>query len=102
MPLEHQTLEALRQRHPAWRLLCSDHAALVASFLERVFITPNQRSIAQAELAEALEDDLYWIQRRIDNERDRIGMGARPGASIAVGGGSFVSETACSEGAVFT
>jgi flagellar motility protein MotE (MotC chaperone) len=68
MPLDHQTLEALRQRHPAWRLLCSDHAALLASFLERVFITPNQRSIAQAELAEALEDDLYALRERLGAE----------------------------------
>ena len=75
MPLDHQTLEALRQRHPAWRLLRSDHAALVASFLERVFITPNQRSISQAELAEALEDDLYAL-------RERLGIEAFPKSAL--------------------
>lgn len=36
MPLDHQILDALRQHHPAWRLLRSDPAALVGSFLERV------------------------------------------------------------------
>ena len=68
MPLEHQTLEALRQHHPAWRLLRSDHAALVGSFLERVFIVPNRRLIPQAELAEALEDDLYALRERLGAE----------------------------------
>lgn len=68
MPLEHQTLEALRQHHPAWRLLCSDHAALVGSFLDRVFIAPNRRFIPQAELAEALEDDLYALRERLGPE----------------------------------
>ncbi len=68
MPLDHQTLEGLRQHHPAWRLLCSDHATLVASFLERVFIAPNRRSVQQSELAEALEDDLYVLRERLGAE----------------------------------
>jgi hypothetical protein len=31
-------------------------------------ITPNQRSISQAELAEALEDDLYALRERLGAE----------------------------------
>ncbi len=68
MPLNHQTLETLRQHHPAWRLLRSDHAELVAGFLERVFIIPNRRMIPQAELAEALEDDLFALRERLGAE----------------------------------
>ena len=49
MSLDYATLNLLRQNHPAWRLLCSDHAPLVASFLERAFVTPNRRAIAEAE-----------------------------------------------------
>lgn len=75
MPLDHQTLETLRQHHPAWRLLCSDHAALVASFLERVFIVPNRRFIPQAELAEKLEDELFAL-------RERLGQEAFPKAAL--------------------
>ncbi len=66
--MDHQTLEALRQHHPAWRLLCSDHAALVASFLERVFIAPNRRFIPQAELVEKLEDELFALRERLGRE----------------------------------
>lgn len=57
-PLDFATLDALRTHHPAWRLLRSDHAPLVASFLQRVFVAPNVRVMAAADLAEALEDEL--------------------------------------------
>ena len=53
---------ALRTHHPAWRLLRSDHAALVASFLHRVFVAPNVRVMAAVDLAEALEDELYALR----------------------------------------
>jgi hypothetical protein len=58
----YATLEALRQDHPAWRLLRSDHAALISSFLHRCFIAHNQRTIAAVELAEALDDELYTLR----------------------------------------
>jgi len=57
--LDFDTLSALRQSHPAWRLLRADNAPLLASFLERVFIEPNRRVIAEGDLIEALEDELY-------------------------------------------
>ena len=64
MSLDYATLDLLRQSHPAWRLLRSDHAPLIASFLQRVFITPNVRVMAQADLAEALEDELFGLRAR--------------------------------------
>ncbi len=71
MSLDYHTLDLLRQNHPAWRLLRSDHAPLVASFLHRVFVAPNERVIAQALLAEALEDELFGL-------RERLGAAAFP------------------------
>ncbi|MCL2635773.1 MAG: DUF3375 domain-containing protein [Betaproteobacteria bacterium] len=62
MILDYATLDALRNHHPAWRLLCSPHAPLVAAFLQRVFVLPNVRVIAAADLAEALEDELYALR----------------------------------------
>ncbi|MCK9259862.1 MAG: DUF3375 domain-containing protein [Azoarcus sp.] len=62
MTLDYATLDALRSHHPAWRLLRSDHAPLVASFLQRVFVAPNVRVMAAADLAEALEDELYALR----------------------------------------
>lgn len=69
MSLDFSTLDALRTHHPAWRLLRSDHAPLVASFLHRVFVLPNVRVMAAADLAEALEDELYALRVQLDDER---------------------------------
>ncbi|MDY0836698.1 MULTISPECIES: DUF3375 domain-containing protein [unclassified Pseudomonas] len=65
--MDYATLESLRMHHPAWRLLCSDHGSLVASFLHRVFVAPNVRIIAAADLAEALEDELFALRRQLDD-----------------------------------
>ncbi|MEK8089184.1 DUF3375 domain-containing protein [Thermithiobacillus plumbiphilus] len=62
MNLDFAALETLRTHHPAWRLLRSDHAPLVASFLHRVFVAPNVRVMAAADLSEALEDELYALR----------------------------------------
>lgn len=63
-PLDFDTLEALRRQHPAWRLLAADSAALVASFLHRVFVAPNRRVIAQADLVVLLDDTLYALREQ--------------------------------------
>ena len=68
MILDYATLDAMRSQHPAWRLLRSDHAPLVASFLHRVFVVPNVRVMAAADLAEALEDELFALRERMGAE----------------------------------
>ena len=75
MSLDFNTLELLRQNHPAWRLLNSPHAPLIASFLQRVFIAPNERVIAQADLVEALEDNLFAL-------REQLGADAFPKSAL--------------------
>jgi hypothetical protein len=68
LSLDYATLDLLRQSHPAWRLLRSDHAPLVVSFLNRVFIVPNLRVMAQADLVEALKDELFALRERLGSE----------------------------------
>lgn len=63
MPLDFAELSLLRQRNPTWRLLCSDHAPLIASFLEQAFITRNVRFVSAPDLAESLEDTLYALRQ---------------------------------------
>ena len=72
--MDHTTLASLRDRHPAWRLLASPHAPLVASFLYRVFVAPNMRVISEADLVEALEDELFAL-------REQLGADAYPKAA---------------------
>lgn len=73
--MDHATLSTLRDRHPAWRLLASPHAPLVASFLHRVFVVPNVRVMNEADLAEALEDELFAL-------REQLGPEAYPKGSL--------------------
>ncbi len=64
MSLDYAILNQLRKSHPAWRLLRWVHTPLVTS-LQRVFIVPNVRMIAQADLAEMLEDELFTLRQRL-------------------------------------
>jgi hypothetical protein len=54
----------LRDNSPAWRLLRADNAPLVLSFLHRVFVADNARSVSAAELASRLDDELYALNQR--------------------------------------
>lgn len=66
--LDYTTLETLRNHHPAWRLLNSPHAPLIASFLQRAFVIPNLRVIAAVDLAEMLEDTLYALREQLGEQ----------------------------------
>lgn len=68
MTFDYATLDALRNHHPAWRLLRSDHAPLIASFLHRIFVAPNVRVMAAIDLAERLEDELYALRQTLGGE----------------------------------
>ncbi|TNW09710.1 DUF3375 domain-containing protein, partial [Xylella fastidiosa] len=59
--MDHATLTTLRERHPAWRLLTSSHAPLVASFLHRLFVATNARLLSETKITQALEDTLYAL-----------------------------------------
>lgn len=65
MPLDYPTLDTLRRNHPAWRLLDSPHAPLVASFLHQAYVVPNVRVMAQADLVEKLEDVLFDLRQSL-------------------------------------
>ncbi|MGF1599851.1 MAG: DUF3375 domain-containing protein [Acidimicrobiales bacterium] len=68
MRLDYDTITTLRDKHPAWRLLASTNAPLVVAFLDRVFVEPNARELRQADLIEALEDDLLVLRRRLGDD----------------------------------
>jgi hypothetical protein len=62
MGLDFITLDTLRRNHPGWKLLVADSAPLVISFLYRLFVEPNTRGIPEADLVEALEDELFALR----------------------------------------
>jgi hypothetical protein len=69
--MEHEAVDTLRDRHPAWRLLRADNAPLVLSFLGRHFVEENNGATAASALASALDDDLYSLNTDPDAPRYR-------------------------------
>ena len=67
--LNYHDLEALRQSHPSWRLLSSPLAPLIVSFLSHAFVTGNVRVVAESDLAEALEDELFNLRDALGAEK---------------------------------
>ncbi len=67
--MNYDSLDTMRRTHPAWRLLAADHAALIASFLHRVFVQPNLRTIPRQELVTRLEDQLFELRQQLGPEK---------------------------------
>ena len=60
-PVDHDTIETLRDRHPAWRLLRAQHAPLVLSFLGSHFVDGNHGATPETQLVDALDDHLHAL-----------------------------------------
>jgi hypothetical protein len=59
--VEYEAIDALRERHPAWRLLRASNASLILSFLGDFFVEGNRGACSASELAAALDDHLYAL-----------------------------------------
>ncbi|EGV7467019.1 DUF3375 domain-containing protein [Salmonella enterica] len=59
--LSFDFLEQFKEQSLALKLLRSTHFSLVASFLHRVFVIPNRRSVPYQELVSLLEQHLFDI-----------------------------------------
>jgi hypothetical protein len=67
--MNYDEIERLRESHPAWSLLRSPNAALILSFLARVFIDPNVADLPAATVASELDDELYALNQRFGPDR---------------------------------
>ena len=63
--MHYDKLTHLRAQHPAWALLRSNNAALVLSFLGRVFVDNNASDLPATVLAAALDEELYALNQRL-------------------------------------
>lgn len=66
--MDFDGIESLRKHSPAWRLLRADNAPLILSFLHRVFVADNIRSIAESDLISRLDDELYALNERLGEQ----------------------------------
>jgi hypothetical protein len=65
--VEFAEIVALRRHNPAWKLLRADHAPLILSFLGKVFVSDNARSMSRADLISRLDDELYALNQQHDD-----------------------------------
>ncbi|MEX2534469.1 MAG: DUF3375 domain-containing protein [Trueperaceae bacterium] len=66
--MDYFTLELLSRQHPAWQLLRAQYAPFIAAFLNRVFLEPNVRTLPEAQLVEALDDELFALRERLGED----------------------------------
>ena len=66
--MKYDEIEQLRTHHPAWALLRSNNAALVLSFLGRVFVDDDAGDVAASALASELDEELYALNQRLGEE----------------------------------
>ncbi|MGB0876597.1 MAG: DUF3375 domain-containing protein [Mycobacterium sp.] len=59
--MDYLAINALREKHPAWRLLRAGNATLILSFLGAFFVEGNRGACSASELAAALDDHLYAL-----------------------------------------
>ncbi|MBI3898375.1 MAG: DUF3375 domain-containing protein [Gammaproteobacteria bacterium] len=64
--MDYSEFRALRQHHPAWRLLAADHAPFIIAFLYDAFTKPNRRTLAESELRRRLDDHIYSIRSGLE------------------------------------
>src|SRR5713226_5173272 len=67
--MDHDYLEKLKASHPTLRLLNADNLPLIVNFLFQMFIKPNRRSIAHAELTSRLNDYLFQLRAVCGEEK---------------------------------
>ncbi|WP_193044290.1 DUF3375 domain-containing protein [Mycolicibacterium baixiangningiae] len=59
--MDSAAITAVRDRHPAWRLLRAGNAVLILSFLGDFFVEANRGACAASQVADALDDHLYAL-----------------------------------------
>ena len=65
--MDYQAITAVRERHPAWRLLRAGNSSLILSFLGMFFVEGNRGACPASTVADALDDHLYAL----DTDKDR-------------------------------
>ena len=80
--MDHESIESLRERHQAWRLLRAGNASLILSFLGDFFVEDNRGACSASELAAALDDHLYALNATIDTADGELRFPKEPRAYL--------------------
>lgn len=67
--MDYDELARLRERDPGWKLLRADTAPMAITFLHRVFVERNLRTVPLSRLTELLDDELYALNERLGERK---------------------------------
>ncbi len=80
--MDYEEIDALRGRHPAWRLLRAGNAALILSFLGGYFVAENRGACSASDVAAALDDHLYVLHSDFPAEAGDLRFPKEPRAYL--------------------
>lgn len=80
--MDFEAIDALRERHPAWRLLRTGNATLILSFLGDFFVEGNRVACSVSEVAAALDDHLYVLNTEIATDNGEARFTKEPRAYL--------------------
>jgi hypothetical protein len=63
--VDFEEISSLRRHSAAWKLLRAEHAPLILSFCDKVFVAENVRSISATDLISRLDDELYALSQAL-------------------------------------
>ena len=66
--MEYTGIEALRERHPAWRLLRAGNSTLILSFLGEFFVEGNRGACPASEVGAAKDNTHYQLNAEVPTE----------------------------------
>ena len=80
--MDYATIAALRDRHPAWRLLRAGNATLILSFLGGFFVEGNRGACPASLVAAALDDHVHALNTEIPAEAGEARFPKEPRAYL--------------------
>lgn len=80
--MDYEAIDALRTRHPAWRLLRANNASLILSFLGDFFVENNRGASSASVVAAALDDHLYALNREAGGDEGEARFPKEPRAYL--------------------
>jgi hypothetical protein len=80
--VDYEAIDALRTRHPAWRILRANNTSLILSFLGGFFVENNRGACSASVVAAALDDQLYALNRAAGSDEGEVRFPKDPRAYL--------------------
>ncbi len=80
--VDYESIDVLRQRHAAWRLLRAGNATLILSFLGGFFVEGNRGACSGSDVAAALDEQIFALNVAVPAESGEVRFPKEPRAYL--------------------